>query len=163
MSTLPFTYDNLRTALVTFLTLKGAGGNPLDLEVYEVHVGPKYIETAKDYFNNQYKPGGAGEDNALKGRVKPRCNPYFTDTYAEYWVLLAKPRGGVLTPFMYQNRKAPELSCTAMSAGDSISGGVTGQDLRQWTDREIGFGVEMRGAVTFTLWPLAYGCTGTGL
>ena len=158
--TAAFEYEALKDAWYnSFGNIIGPTGEALDIEPYEVQVGPSNWAKANDYYNKQFKPGGAGEDNELKGIAKPRKNPKFVGAYANYWVVLARIRGNSLTPVVVQVRKQPEITSTLIKGSNDL--GIPAEDQGTFETREVRFGTHQRGAATFTWWILGYGSDGS--
>jgi phage major head subunit gpT-like protein len=162
LSTDPLSYDAVNGGLIAIRSLVGADGKPLQLQPYALMTGPSLEPVAKQLYLNEKKPGSMNDENALRGTLKPVMNGVFIGNYASYWIILARSVGGALTPFIYQEREKPELACTAIEVASPFSG-ITAQDIRQFMAGDVAFGTSLRGAATFTLWPLAYGSTGSGV
>lgn len=88
---------------------------------------------------------GDGSPNPFKGRLTVVENPLL-DSSTQWMV---HSTGGVIKPFIYQERKAPMfVSQTNMEADDVFS------------RAEYKFGAEARVAGGYTFWQLSYGSTG---
>lgn len=87
-----------------------------------------------------------GEANIYRGTAEVVVDPRLTSDTA--WFLLDTTKA--ITPFFYQERKAPHLvEQTDMSADDVFS------------RKKFKYGAEARAAGGYGLWQLAYGSTGT--
>lgn len=151
----------LKEAVETFWSITGPSGEVLDLEPYEVHVGPSNYWKALALYEKSSKPGGAGEDNELKGRYKPRINPKFVGAYAAYWTVLARFRGTNLGPIVVQQRLQPELATTMINQSGGNDLGIPSEDYQMFNSGDVLIGSRQRGAATFTFWALEYGSDGS--
>lgn len=162
ITTDPLTYDAARKAVNEFFPMiQGGTGDPLAIEPYAIMVGPSLLGTAESLYNDEKKPNSLTEANQLRNRLKPVLNRRMVGAYANYWIVLARFRGAALTPFIYQERKEPELKTTMIDV--AAMQGVDAQDVIQFMKDAVLFGTKHRGNATFTFWVLAYGSTGTGV
>ena len=163
LSDLPMTYENIWAAINHFkMGVKLPNGKILKgLKPYAIACGQSKLRTAEKYYNNKDLPSGSGEENDLKGRLKPIPNEFFTGAKANHWCVLAKDSSGLLTPFVVQMRKAPEAS-TTFDEKTSAFAALKSEDFTSFSWRKLLFGGHARGAVTVTFPHLLWYSDGSG-
>lgn len=158
-----FDYDALADALDEYpATVKLPNGQPFrGLKPYAVCVGPSNIRKAKQFYENEQKPGGSGENNELRNRVKPVLMDNWVGADAGKWAVLFQGPDGVVRPVAIQMRKQPTASTTYMNQSGPMPE-FESEDNHTFEWNEIKFGGHARGEAFLTFPHLAYGSDGSG-
>lgn len=143
------TFDNYQTVRATMMAYKGEDGLPLQVTPNLLIVPPQLEVTARLICEASYvAPQTMGaitqvgqNENPLKGSAKVLVVPQLAGD-ATTWYLLdtTKP----IRPFIYQNRKSPELVMRTNVDSEPV-----------FVRNQFQYGVDMRGAASTALWFLA--------
>jgi phage major head subunit gpT-like protein len=124
------------------------GGEPGEVVVTHLVVGPALRDTAWDIVKNEWVSAGTGKGGAVKnpnaGATELRVSRRLVGTRANYWFLIGQQGG--MKPVYVQKRKEPILTRMDRDTDNNV-----------FMRNEYYYGTDARGAAFLTLPHLAFG------
>lgn len=147
---------SIGAAIAMMRGFKDEEGAPLGGAVkFRLVVSPVYEQIADKLAKSDYLVNG--DANTYKGKFDVYVNRWISDANADYWALLNV--GGRISPFILQERKAPQfVYVDASGASTAASAGQVSEGM--FMRREYLFGNEARGAYGCSFPWLIVGSTG---